>query len=202
MDYIRLRRLSIDQLSLFVMVISIAMAICFFLLNVAYQEDRVLFTIVLIVELILFLIPLTIVLLVSLYEFLTVIKITHNDITISYPFSKEKVIKREDVSAFGLMYFPPMDYRVFICTESKANIIQFYQENIPKCEKMFGRKRMKQFQETDYNCWRMASAVYARYKNKAKMIYLYSLSREKMLEQIELLWKESPINTGLVLNED
>lgn len=179
MHQLRVRQVSLGIYVLLFFVCSAFEGMCIFMLNTLRKDLHQHIFIYFIVAVICALIVLAAVILIAqFYKVLTMITITPTNVTVSYPFGKATVIKRETITAFGLIALrAATDKRVFICYESKENIMDSYERNKYKHARKYKHHNkgiLKSYIKSDNpkeELWYTALTVYARYEKKPKMVY-------------------------------
>ncbi len=179
MHQLRVRQVSLGIYVLLFFVCSAFEGMCIFMLNMLRKEPlQHIFIYFIVVVICALIILVAIILVIQFYKVLTVITITPTNVSVSYPFRKATVIKRETITAFGLIALrAATDRRSFICYESKENIMDSYERNKYKHARKYNHHNkgiLKNYIKSDNpeeELWYTALTVYARYEKKPKMVY-------------------------------
>ena len=165
--------------------------ICVYLLKRLYLEESALLVILLTtIYTILFFIPLTVLLIIDFHLFFTKVAITSKGISITPLVGKKQYIYQNEITAIGYISLTANDVKIYICSASPKQILDFCKNHQKKFVKMFGRKRFEEMKKSEREYWKMAIAVYARYSKSKHIYYIYDISEQHLNRIVEILEKE------------
>ena len=198
MYQMKLRRTSSSIIVLLLVLLVLFFGVCAVILYSLYLDDLVLFYWFTVIYTLLFFAPIISVVIVGLYRYCTRIVITEEGTSVIYPTGRKVYMPREEISVMGRIAFTGLDSKIFFCTASQHEIMDFFQTHQTHCKQLFGEKRMEELKKTEDGRWKMAVAVYARFSRDKYIFYLYHHA-ESVLEEIAHLLKKEVMITGPML---
>lgn len=190
-----IRRMSAGLFYSTLTIVLIFWGICGYLLKMLYLEESALLEILTTIYTILFFIPLIVLLIIDFHLFFTKIAITTKGISITPLFGKKQYIYQNEITAIGYISLAANDVKIYICSASTKQILDFCKNRQKNFVKMFGQKRFEEMKKSERDYWEMAVAVYARYSKSKHICYIYDTSQQHLNRIVEILEKER-VDTG------
>lgn len=169
-------------------------------LYLLYMEDTTVFYILVCVCTVAFFAPLFCLISIALYQYLTVVHITPDGITVSYPNKKVWYIDRDEISAMGFFTPRVRDCRMFFCTASAVEVLHFLENHPQMSRRMFGKRKTEKLAASEEGKWKLALAVHMRFCKPRKTLFVYKLSGP-LLKEIATVLDFEITNTGCQIGD-